>query len=65
VNEVLGDWRANEIIYKPLFKRFLDLIKSKIDFMSEGKAVYSTIFQIQARLENRMDYFGTRRWTDM
>lgn len=62
VGRVLENWSFNRAVYEAYFKQFLDLIKTKIEFMCESEAVYSVLLRVQAQLEGRLDYYGSRKW---
>jgi hypothetical protein len=50
IGNILKNMDFLKPIYQPFFERFLDLIKIKIEFISESRLVYPAIYRIQSRL---------------
>jgi hypothetical protein len=56
-----NNWNVSKPTYEPYFERFLDLMKIKIEFVSESRFIYPTLYRIQRRIEAAIDYKGSRR----
>lgn len=46
--------------YEPYFERFLDLMKAKIESVSESRFIYPALYRVQCRLETAIYYKGSR-----
>lgn len=47
-----NNWSFVRPVYEPYFERFLDLMKVKIEFVSESRFIYPALYRIKIRMED-------------